>query len=117
MGEHEHQPDEELRQHVRKRVAKCDAQAASSQFGAGGDVGRLLHLQNLGAHDPSEAGPMRQRDADDHAPETLPDGVGDQDEQDDMRHAHHEVDEPGDGGIDLAAAKRRRAAERKRDER
>ena len=47
----------------------------------------------------------------------LAQGVGDEDEQHDVGHAHHEVDEPGHHGVHLLAAQGRRRAEHEGDDR
>ena len=104
VGEHQDEAHEELRQHVGEHVAHRDAYpAAASQLArAAATIGELsCTCMHLGAHDAREAGPVRQRDADRHAARTrLPQRVRDQDEQHDVGHAHHQVDEPCDGRVD-----------------
>lgn len=62
---------------------------------------RLLALQNFGANDASEVRPMRNRHANSNAPKAFAERIGNKHEQDDMGHAHHEVDKPTDHSIDL----------------
>ena len=50
---------------------------------------------------------MRNRHAHGNAPKAFAERIGNKHEQDDMGHAHHEVDKPTDHSIDLRAAKRR----------
>ena len=117
MGEEQDEAHEELWQHKGQHVAHGDGDLAHAELAGDGDKTRLAALQHLGAHDAGEAGPVRHGDADRHAPEALAQGIRDEDEQDDVRNAHHEVDEPGHDGVGALAAQRGQRAQGQRDER
>ena len=117
MGEEQDEAHEELRQHKGQHVAHGDGDLAHTELAGDGDKTRLAALQHLGAHDAGEAGPVRHGNADRHAPETLAQGIRDEDEQDDVRDAHHEVDEPGHDRVGALAAQCGEGAQGKRDER
>ena len=107
MGEHEHKSHDKLGQHERNHMVDGDICRALPHAARRHHEIRLLALQNFGANDASEVRPMRNRHANSNAPKALAKRIGNKNEQDDMGHAHHEVDKPTDHSIDLRAAKRR----------
>ena len=117
MGKQQDEPHDELRQHIGHHVLQGDAQRALPQLARNGHERGLAALQDLGAHHAGEARPMCHRHADGDAPEPLAERKRYEDEQHDVRDAHHEVDEPGDRDIGLLAAERRRRAQHERDDR
>ena len=60
---------------------------------------------------------MRHGNADGHAPEALPDCIGDEHQKHDVGNAHHEVDQPANHGIDAFSAKRGSTPEHECDNR
>ena len=60
---------------------------------------------------------MRNRHANSNAPKAFAERIGNKHEQDDMGHAHHEVDKPTDHSVDLRAAKRRSCSQNHCDNR
>ena len=117
MREQEHEPHQVLRQDVGQHVFDGDTQAACTQLACNGHIRCLLALQDLGADHAREAGPMRERHADAHAPKALAQGIADQDQQDDMRDPHAQIHQPADRHIYALAAQSSRAAKHERDDR
>ena len=117
MGKHEHEAHDKLGQHERNHMMDGDIRRAFSHTARRHHEVGLLALQNFGTNNAGEVRPVRNRHAHGNAPKALAERIGDKHEQNNMRHAHHEVNEPADHGVDPRTAKRRSRAKNHRDNR
>src|SRR5690606_5130627 len=81
------------------------------------DKFRGTQLQDFGAKDPAQDGPVGEGDADDHSLFAAAQHEGDQDQRDEVRHAQKEIDEPGDDPIRRLPHRGRRKAQQQGNQR
>ena len=117
MRKEQNKPHHELRQHIGHHMVQRDARRALPQLARNFDELRLAALQHLGTNDARKARPMRHGNADGHAPEALPDCIGDEHQKHDVGNSHHEVNQPADHRIDALPAKRGSTPEHECDNR
>ena len=115
MGKRDDEAHEQLRQDRRQDVREGEPQPGRPRRLREPQVRLVAHLGGLGAQQAREAPPVRERDRERHAPEPAAQGIAHQDQEHDVRDAHHEVDEPAHDGIGSPAAQRRDEREHERD--
>ena len=116
MGKQQDQAHEILGKHIRKHVTNGYSSRAFSKPSSHRHKVRLLALQHFGTHHTRQTRPMRDSDTHGNAPETFAERVRNQNEQDDVRNAHHKVDEPGHRGIDALSPQGGRRSEHHGDD-
>ena len=116
VREHQNDTHEQLRKHRRQHVTAHDLPGRGARGARRGKPGLLAQLHDLCSQDTREARPMREGHANRDAHGAAAKRITHEDEQHDVRDAHHEVHEPRHGGVCHTAAECRHAGERKRDD-
>ena len=99
MGKHQNQPNEQLRNQMRRHMFQRNGKLSLSQFFRYLYVLALLQLQNLSADQACKGGPVRQRNSGHNTPKSLSQCKGYEHQQKDMRNSHNQIDEPNDQAI------------------
>ena len=86
-------------QQMGEKVPPDNVRAGDAQLLRGQKIGGLTELENFAPDKTGQRGPVAERHSGHHPQKAPAKGQGDKHDQQDMGYAHHQVDTPGEDGV------------------